>query len=110
MSNCACVHAQSHTSQVRLFCVPVDCNPPAPLSMELSRQEYWSGLPFPAPGDLPDPAIKPIPPTLAGRFFTTAPPEKSMYNSLWDGLSPDFSFFCKMHPPPPTEAGVRIGA
>ena len=36
----------------------------APLSVELSRQEYWSGLPFPAPGDLPDPGIKPTSPAL----------------------------------------------
>ena len=44
-----------------------------PLSMELSRQEYWSGLPFPSPGDLPDPEIKPAPfksPALAGGLFT----------------------------------------
>ena len=45
----------------------------APLSMELSRQEYWSGLPFPIPGDLPDPGIEPtspVSPALAGGFFT----------------------------------------
>ena len=45
-----------------------------PLSMGFSRQEYWSGLPFPSPGDLPDPGIKPVSPVslaLAGRFFTT---------------------------------------
>ena len=36
----------------------------APLSMGVSRQEYWSGLPFPSPGDLPDPGIKPRSPTL----------------------------------------------
>ena len=48
----------------------------APLSMELWRQEYWSGLPFPFPGDLPNPGIKPESPALAGRFFTTEPPEK----------------------------------
>ena len=43
-----------------------------PLSMGFSRQEYWSGLPFPSPGDLPDPEIEPespVPPALAGRFF-----------------------------------------
>jgi len=45
----------------------------APLSMELWRQEYWRGLPFPFPGDLPNPGIKLA---LAGRFFTTEPPEK----------------------------------
>ena len=47
----------------------------APLSMEFSRQEYWSGLPFPAPGDIPDPGIEPtflVSPELAGEFFTTS--------------------------------------
>ena len=51
----------------------------APLSMELFRQEYWSGLPFPPPEDLPDPAIEPYSsasPALAGGFFTTEPPGK----------------------------------
>ena len=47
-----------------------------PLSMEFSRQEYWSGLPFPSLGDLPDPGIGPTSPELAGGFFTTAPPGK----------------------------------
>ena len=41
----------------------------APLSMGFPRQEYWSGLPFPSPGDLPDSGIKPKSPALAGRFF-----------------------------------------
>ena len=53
----------------------------APLSMEFLRQEYWSRLPFPPPGDLSDPGIEPVSlasPTLAGRFFTTAPPAKSL--------------------------------
>ena len=40
------------------------------------RQEYWSGLPFPSPGDLPDPGIKPTSPALAGRFFITESPGK----------------------------------
>ena len=47
-----------------------------PLSMEFSRQEYWSGLPFPSPGDLPNLRIKLISPALAGRCFTTEPPGK----------------------------------
>jgi len=42
-------------------------------TMGFSRQEYWSGLPFPSPGDLPGPGIKPASPALAGRFFTTEP-------------------------------------
>ena len=43
-----------------ILCSPVDCSPPALLSMGFSRQEYWSGLPFPPPGDLPDPGVKPM--------------------------------------------------
>ena len=50
----------------------------APLSMEFSRQEYWSGLPFPSPGDLPNPGIQPASPVLAGGFFTTELPGKSL--------------------------------
>ena len=54
----------------------------APLSMGFSRQEYWSGLPFPTPGDLPDPGIEPVSPVLAGRFLTTGRPGKdSTHNS-----------------------------
>ena len=51
----------------------------APLSMEFSRQEYWSGLPFSLPGHHPDPGIEltsPTSPALAGGFFTTKPPGK----------------------------------
>ena len=44
--------------------------------MGFPRQEYWSGLPFPSPGDLPDPGIEPMSPALAGGFFTTEPPGK----------------------------------
>ena len=45
----------------------------APLSMGFPRQEYWNELPFPSPGNLPDLRIKPMPPALAGKFFTTEP-------------------------------------
>ena len=45
----------------------------APLSMEFLRQEHWSGLLFPSPGDFPDPGIKSVTPALAGWFFTTEP-------------------------------------
>ena len=57
----------------------------APLSMGLPRQEYWSGLPFLYPGDLPDPRIKPaslVSPELAGEFFTSVPLGKLSYDSL----------------------------
>ena len=57
------------------LCDPMDCRPQAPLeSMKFTRQEYWSGLPFPPSGDLPDPRSKSAPlasPALAVRFFTT---------------------------------------
>ena len=46
-------------SRVRLFATPWTVTYQAPLSMGFSRQEYWSGVPLPAPGDLPDPGIKP---------------------------------------------------
>ena len=74
--DCVCVCMLSH---VWLFTTPWTVACQAPLSMEFSRQEYWSGLPFPSPGDLPDPEIEPaslVSLALAGRFFTTVPPEK----------------------------------
>ena len=50
----------------------------APLFMEFPRQEYWSGLPFPSPGDLPNPGIKLGSPALSdGGFFTIEPPGKA---------------------------------
>ena len=51
----------------------------APLSLEFSRQEYWSGLPFPPPGDLLDPGIKFASPALTGGFFTTETPGKPIF-------------------------------
>ena len=62
-----CVH-----SVVSNSAIPWTVAHQAPLSMGFPRQEYWSGLPFPTPEDLPDPGIKPVCPALAGRFFTTA--------------------------------------
>ena len=64
-------------SCVQLFATPWTVAHQAPLSMAFPRQEYWSGLPFPPPGDLPDPGIEPASPALAGRFFTTEPPGKT---------------------------------
>ena len=51
-------------SRVRLFATPWTVAYQAPLSMGFSKQEYWNGLPFPAPGDLPDPGIQPRSPEL----------------------------------------------
>ena len=62
-------------SHVRLFATPWTVARQAPLSMGFSRQEYWSGLPCPPPGDLPDLGIEPVPlmsPELAGGFFTAS--------------------------------------
>ena len=51
-------------SRVRLFATPWTVAHQVPLSMEFSREEYWSGLPFPSSGDLPDPGIEPGSPAL----------------------------------------------
>ena len=70
---------------------PALCDPwiaafQAPLSMEFSRQDYWSGLPCFPPGNLPYPGIKPaslMSPALAGGFFTTAPPGKPNFKYIF---------------------------
>ena len=65
----------SHFSHVELFATPRTIAQQAPLSMGFSKQEYWSALPCPPPGDLPNPGIKPVSlmsPALAGSFFTTS--------------------------------------
>ena len=65
-----CMWCISHLLLFSHSIMPTSLRPPwtvalqAPLSMGFSRQEYWSGLPFPSPGDLPDPGIKPVSPAL----------------------------------------------
>ena len=62
-------------SRVQFFVTPWTMARQAPLAIEFSRQEYWSGVPFPTPGDLPDPRIEPTSlasPTLAGGYFTSS--------------------------------------
>ena len=54
----------------------------APLSTGFPRQEYWSGLPFPSPGDVLYPGIKPMYPVLVGGFFATQPPGKSLFEII----------------------------
>ena len=74
---CVCVRACSVAQLCPTLGNCMDCQ--APLSIEFSRQEYWSGLPFPTPEDLPVPGIEPsflASPALAGRFFTTVPKGK----------------------------------
>ena len=64
-------------SHVQLFVTPWTVTRQAPLSMGFSRQDYWSGLPFASPGDLPDPGIKPSSPTLQEDSLPSKPPRKS---------------------------------
>ena len=82
-----CLHAQS-LNHVQLFTIPWTVAHQTPLSMGFPRQEYWSRLPFPPPGDLPDPGTEPTSPTLAGGFFTTEPPGKPLYQ--WHGWKSKF--------------------
>ena len=63
-------------SCVRLFGIPWTVVYQASLSMEFSKQEYWSGLPFPSPGDLPDPGIEPRSPALQADALPSEPPGK----------------------------------
>ena len=74
---CVCVHmCTCALSRVKLFVTPWTVAQQVPLPMGFSRQDYWSQLPFPSPGDLPNPGIKtmsPVAPAQAGRFFTTEP-------------------------------------
>ena len=67
-------------SCVQLFETPWTVSCQIPLSMEFPRQECWSRLPFPTPGDLPNPGIKPLTPALAGGFFITEPCVKLIMN------------------------------
>ena len=73
---CACMLSLSVVSN---FLQPWTVAHQAPLSVGFSRQEYWSGLPFPPPEDFPSPGVEPVfpaAPMLAGELFTTAPPGK----------------------------------
>ena len=74
-----CVMYVQSFSRVQLFAATWTVAHQASLSMEISRQEYWSRLPLPPPGDLPHPGIEPMflaSPALAAEFFTIAPPGK----------------------------------
>ena len=63
-------------SHIRLFVTPWTVARQAPLCIGFSRQEYWRGLPFASPGNLPDPGIKPESPSLAGGVLTAESPGK----------------------------------
>ena len=83
-------------SHILLFATLSTVAHQAPLSMGFPKQEYWSGLTFPSPGDLPNPGIKPTSPALEGGFFITVPPGKPLMFSTYPikGLQLfSFSFF-----------------
>ena len=76
---CVCVHTLSCSVVSYSFVTPWTMALQAPLSVGFPRQEYWSGLPLPNPGNLPNPGMEPMSlasPAFVGRFFTTAPPGK----------------------------------
>ena len=73
-------------SHVQLFTTPRTVAHQAPLSMGFSRQEYWSGLPWPPPGNLPNRGIKPaslVSPALAGGFLTAVSPGKPPISQIF---------------------------
>ena len=75
-------------SHVGLFGTPGTVACQAPLSVGFPRQEYWSGLPFPSPGDLPDPGIEPASPALQGDSFTVWAVRESLYVLMCYWFSP----------------------
>ena len=85
-------------SRVRLFATPWTVAHQAPPSMRFSRKEYWSGLPFPSPGDLPDPGIEPRSPALQADALTSEPPGKprmlSCFSRVWLSVT-----LCTCSPP-----------
>ena len=66
-------------SRIQLFATPWTVAHQAPASMEFSRQEYWSGLSFPSPGDLPDPGMEPQSPALQADALPSEPPGNPKY-------------------------------
>jgi len=95
-----CVCMLSHFSCVQLFATPRTIAHQPPLPKGFSRQEYWSGLPCPAPGDLPDPRIEPTSlasPALAGGFFTTSATWEAHASLGWH----NFHFLAPFHFLPP---------
>ena len=79
-------------SRVRLFGTPWTVAHHAPPSMGFSRQEYWSGLPFPSPGDLPDPGIEPRSPALQADVLTSEPLKGILINCYQNSFTKDLGY------------------
>ena len=80
--SCQCMVSEMKSlSRVRLFATQWTVAHQAPLSMGFSRQEYWIGLPFPSPGDLPNPGIEPRSPALQADALSSEPPGKA--TNVW---------------------------
>ena len=82
----------------RTLCDPSDCSNQPPLSMGFPRQGYWSGLPWPPPGDLPNPRIEPVSlmsPALVVRFFTTIATWEGhfIYSSVYMSVNPNLPVY-----------------
>ena len=107
---CTC---SSYFSHVRLFVTPwTICSPSGSSVHGFSRQEYWSELPFPSPGDLLDPGIKPMSPALQADSLPSEPPGKSMCHihdrisvyelrTHWNGIPDSSAFSCFWGPKMP---------
>ena len=103
-------HKQRSKSEVTQSC-PTLCNPwtvayqAPPPSMGFSRQEYWSGLPFPSPGDLPDSGTEPRSPALQADAFTSEPPGKPKQRSDWRKIK-NFMFAFPLNSPSPSSQAI----
>ena len=90
-----CAYTQSCLSHVLLFAITWTVAHKAPLSMGFSRQEYWSELPWPPPGDRPDPGMKSVSlmsPTLQADFLPSEPPGKP-YTEIIETIQEIFQYF-----------------
>ena len=65
------------------LCDPMDCSPPGYYIHGISRQEYWSGVPFPSPGDLPESGIEPWSPALQADYLLSELPGKNELGGKW---------------------------
>ena len=82
---CVCACVRMHAQSCLTLYNPMDCSQPGFSLMGFSRQEHWSGLPFPPPGELPHPGIKPASPVFVGGLFTTEtiPPTPTAFYTVF---------------------------